>query len=113
MTRGKVIIKDRVFSVTINGKNDCVIMTDDEALLVKMKFASSNEFEMWDMTERHCMLPRHLHKLQRQADIMPEGVTWTGDKPPSETWVKGVGPGSFGGAAQIIWEFDDLMEMEC
>ena len=113
MARGKIIKEDKVFSVTINGKNDCVIMTDDEALLVKMKFASSDQFEMWDMTERHGMLPRHLHKLQRQADTMPPGVTWTGDKPPSQTWVKGVGPGSFGGAAEILWEFEDLMAMEC
>ena len=40
-------MEDKVFSVTINGKNDCVIMTDDESLLVKMKFASSDQFEMW------------------------------------------------------------------
>ena len=46
-----------------NGKNDCVIMTDDE-LLVKMKFAPYDEFEMYDMTERF-LYTRHLHKLQR------------------------------------------------
>ena len=36
---------------------------------------------------------------------------WLGDKPSSETWVKGVGPGFFGGAAHMIWEFEDLMAM--
>lgn len=102
-------MQSKVWSVTIEGKNDCVIMTESEVTLVVLKFG--NDIEITNMTERHGMKPEHLHKLQRQADIMPEGVTWTGDKPPSETWVKGIGPGQFGGAAHIIWEFDDLMAM--
>ena len=100
-----------VCSVTFDGKNDCVSMTEFEAMSVKLKFSGDPYFEMWDMTERHGMKPEYLHKLQREQDSMPEGVTWTGDKPPSETWIKGIGPGSFGGATHMIWEFDDLMAM--
>ena len=100
-----------VWSVTIDGKNDCVVMTEPQAMLVKMKFVGVNNIEMYNMTERHGMKPMHLHKLQRDADSMPPGVKWLGDKPPSETWVKGVGPGSFVGAAHMIWEFEDLMAM--
>lgn len=103
-------MEKRVWSVTINGKNDCVSMTEFEAMAVKLKF-SGKEFKMYDMTDRHGMKPEHLHKLQREQDSMPDGVTWTGDKPPSQTWIKGIGPGSFGGSAHMIWEFDDLMAM--
>ena len=42
---------DKVWSVTIDGKNDCVVMTEFEALNVKLKF-SDEDFEMYDMTER-------------------------------------------------------------
>ena len=40
-----------VWSVT-DGKNDCVVMTDAEAMLVKMKFVGVNDIEMYNMTER-------------------------------------------------------------
>lgn len=100
---------ERVYSVTINGKNDCVIMTEEEASLITLKFEGVTEFEMYDMTARHGMLPKHLHKLQREQDSMPQGVTWLGEKPPSQTWVKGIGPGQFGGASKMIWEFEDLI----
>lgn len=98
---------DKVWSVTIKGKNDCVVMTDAEAMLIKMKFMPN--IEMYDMTERHGMKPEHLHKMHRLQDTMPDNVTWTGDLPPSQTWVKGIGPGQFGGAAHMIWEFEDLI----
>ena len=101
----------KVWSVTIDGKNDCVSMTEFEAMTVKLKFSGDPYFEMYDMTERHGMKPEHLHKLHRLQDTMPDNVTWTGDKPPSETWIKGIGPGSFGGAAHVVWEYDDLMAM--
>ena len=97
----------KVWSVTIKGKNDCVVMTEAEAMMIKMKYMPN--IEMYDMTERHGMKPIHLHKLQREQDSMPDGVTWMGKVPPSQTWVKGVGPGQFGGAAHMIWEFEDLI----
>ena len=86
------------------------MLTDFEAMQVKMKFMP--DIEMYDMTERHGMKPAYLHKEFRMQDTMPPGVTWLGDKPPSQTYVKGVGPGMWGGAAKMMWEFKDLMEME-
>ena len=64
------------------------------------------------MTERHGMTVSHLHKEHRMQDVMPENVTWVGDRPPSQTYIKGVGPGMFGGAAKMMWEFQDLMDMD-
>lgn len=103
---------DYVWSVTINGKNDCVILTDAQAMLIKMKFMGTHDIEMYNMTERHGLKVSHLHKEHRMQDVMPEGVTWVGDKPPSQTYIKGVGPGMFGGAAKMMWEFQDLMDMD-
>lgn len=99
----------KVWSVTINGKNDCVIMTEFEAMNVKLKF-SGEDFEMYDMTERHGMKPEHLHKLQRISDAeYYSGCNVKIEHP--EEYVKGVGPGMFGGAARMVWDFDDLMAM--
>lgn len=101
---------DRVYSVTINGKNDCVVMTREEASLVILKFDGAvDSFEMYDMTARHGLLPEFLHKEFRMMDILPDNVTWTGEKPPTQTYVKGIGPGMWGGAAKMVWEFDDLI----
>ena len=46
---------DQVWSVTINGKNDCVVLTDFEAMQVKMKFMP--DIEMFNMTEKHGLKP--------------------------------------------------------
>ena len=43
----------RVYSVTINGKNDCVEMTEQEANVIALKFGK--DIEMYDMTKRHGM----------------------------------------------------------
>lgn len=100
----------QVFSVTINGKNDCVIMTEFEAMTVKMKFSGS-DFEIYNMTERHGMQPQHLHKMARMSDA----EYWRGRNVSiieESKYKKGVGPGAFGGAChKQIWEYDDLMEM--
>lgn len=98
----------KVWSVTINGKNDCVIMTEFEAMQIKLKFEGVCLFEMYDMTERHGMRPEHLHKLERHAQYSDQ-VRWIGKIPE---YKKGVGPGMFGGAAHMIWEYDDLLEMD-
>lgn len=103
-------MEQKVWSITIKGKNDCVALTDFEAMQVKMKFMPN--IEMYDMTERHGMSVLHLHKEHRMQDAMPSGCIWVGDKPPSQTYVKGVGPGMFGGAAKMMWEFQDLMDMD-
>ena len=102
----------KVWSVTINGKNDCVIMTEFEAVQVKLKFVgTANSFEMYDMTARHGMKPQHLHKLARMADADLQGpnITYMGKEEPV---IKGVGIGAFGGASnKTVWDFTDLMEM--
>lgn len=102
----------KVWSVTINGKNDCVIMTEFEAVQVKLKFVgTANSFEMYDMTDRHGMKPQHLHKLARMADADLQGpnITYMGKEEPV---IKGVGIGAFGGASnKTVWDFTDLMEM--
>ena len=41
-----------VWSVTTNGKNDCVVMSDAEVMLVKLKFTGTHNIEMYNMTER-------------------------------------------------------------
>ena len=107
---GTKSLETKVWSVTIKGQNDCVVLTDFEAMQVKMKFMP--DIEMYNMTERHRFKVAYLHKEQRMQDIMPENVTWVGDKPPSQTYIKGVGPGMFGGAAKMMWEFQDLMDMD-
>lgn len=96
----------KVWSVTINAKNDCVVMTEFEAMQIKLKFEGVCDFEMYDMTERHGMRPEHLHKLERHNQY--SNCIWTGKKPE---YKKGVGPGIFGGAAHMIWEYEDLLEM--
>ena len=99
----------RVYSVTIGGANDCVVMTESEASMIALKFSHLSTFEMYDMTKRHGMKPEHLHKLARQEQLV-DNIAWIG---PLPTVVKGKGTGKFGGAAHdIIWEFQDLMEMK-
>jgi hypothetical protein len=98
----------RVYSVTINGANDCVVMTEAESSMIALKFADASQFEMYDMTKRHGMKPEHLHKLARQEQLV-EKLTWLG---PMPTYKKGIGSGKFGGAAHLNWEFQDLMEMK-
>lgn len=89
----------KVWSVTINGKNDCVIMDDAQAMIIKMKYMP--DIEIYDMTERHGMKPQHLHKLLRkeQAEFIERHHTIT----------KGIGTGQYGGAAPVCWEFEDLV----
>lgn len=102
---------DKVWSVTIAGKNDCVVMTEFEAMQVKLKFSGDDaQFEMYDMTERHGMKPEHLHKLQRMTDAERFGPSVTVLE--ESKYTKGVGPGAFGGAChKQLWEYDDLMAM--
>ena len=100
---------NKVWSVTIKGKNDCVVMTDEEAAVITLKFAPN--IEIYDMTERHGMKPEHLHKMARMTDAeyyKNSNVTIIEES----NYTKGVGPGSFGGAChKQIWEYEDLMAM--
>lgn len=102
--------EDRVYSVTINGKNDCVVMTEFESSLITLKYAGVSEFEMVDMTERHGIKPLHLHKLEREQYYPSPDVNWIWNGPlPQAPYIKGKGPGQYGGAAHTVWEFDDLI----
>lgn len=103
---------DKVWSVTINGKNDCVTMTEFEAMQIKLKFSGTvHDFEMYDMTKRHGMKPEHLHKMARMFDA----EYYKGSKVTiveESNYTKGIGPGMFGGAChKTLWEFEDLMAM--
>ena len=46
----------KVWSVTINGQNDCVVMTETEAAMVTLKF--SGDPEIYDMIETSWYEPR-------------------------------------------------------
>ena len=98
----------QVFSITIRGKNDCVCMTAEQSLIVALKYGK--ECEMYNMTERHNLKPEHLHKLERSQYHPTEDDcwSWAGPLPPAP-YVKGKGPGVWGGGAHVVWEFDDLM----
>lgn len=91
-----------VWSVTICGKNDCVIMTEEEASVIAMKYGK--DVEMYDMTKRHGMRPEHLHKVQRyeQREWADRGVSFS----------KGIKTGQFGGAAPVDWTYDDLLAVK-
>ncbi len=86
-----------VWSVTINGQNDCVVMTDFEAMQVKMKFAPN--IMMHNMTEIHGMLPQHLHKLDRKRMAASPSMCWANQADKT------------GMALSVIWEYEDLMAM--
>ena len=93
----------RVYSVTIGSKNDCVVMTEGEAMLLKMKYEGCiDTFEMYDMTKRHGMKPKYLHKLQREQDSSDlDGLMRSCGLDKTQ---------HFGGAnAKVLWEFDDLI----
>jgi len=41
----------KVYSISINGKNDCVILDEEEAALIKLKYMPN--IRMYDMTKLH------------------------------------------------------------
>ena len=90
---------EQVYSVTINGLNDCVVMTQEQSLMVQLKY--SPNIEIHNMTERHGILPQHLHKLQRYESAH---LTHIGHP---QLVVKGTHIGIFGAAG---WSFEDLMK---
>tara|TARA_B100001057_G_scaffold435739_1_gene466285 strand:+ start:24 stop:338 length:315 start_codon:yes stop_codon:yes gene_type:complete len=102
--------KKEVWSVTIDGKNDCVVLDEFEAMQVKIKF--SPDVEMYNMTKRFGMQPEHLHKEERMQYYPQEHDNWIWSGPlPQPPYKKGQGPGMYGGAAKMVWEYEDLMAM--
>jgi hypothetical protein len=74
---------EKVYNVTVNGKHDCVVMTELQALLVTLKFGKN--IKIYDMTKRHGLKPAYLHKQER---IKGRDMT------------------------KILYNFDELMEMK-
>ena len=74
---------EKVYNVTVNGKHDCVIMTESQALLVTLKFGKN--IKIHDMTTRHGLKPEYLHKQER---IRGQDLT------------------------KVLYNFDELMEMK-
>jgi hypothetical protein len=55
--------QERLFSLSIDGKDDFVIMTEGEAMLLKIKETGGTRgFEMYDMTERYGFTPDQWRK---------------------------------------------------
>ena len=91
----------KVYSVTICGKNDCVSMTEEEASIIALKYGK--HVAMYDMTKRHGVKPEYLHKQTRfeQREWADRGVSFS----------KGIGTGIYGGAAPVNWTFEDLINV--
>jgi|TARA_B110000037_G_scaffold181956_1_gene209374 hypothetical protein len=96
---------DKVWNVSINGKTDCVIMNDAEAMMVKMKFMP--DITMYDMTELHDMKPEHLHKINR-SEALGSDVRLMWMKHALETNVLGGKPGTY---VKECWDYKTLINM--
>lgn len=59
--------EQRVYNVTIDGKNDFVIMTEGELMITKMKHMPN--FQMQDLTESHGITAKYVYKIKKE---MPE-----------------------------------------
>jgi len=92
----------KVWSVTIDGKNDCVVMTDEEAMIITLKF--SPDIQIVDMTTKHGIKPEHLHQVNRKQQLE--------DERRNIFYEKWEGIGGFGGYAKVDWTFEDLLAME-
>ena len=91
---------NKVWSVTINGQNDCVVMSDEEAALVTLKFAPN--IDIHDMTTKHGMTPEFMQTLTRNNQLEVKGTLLE----------KYAEAGIFGAFVKQNWTFKDLLEME-
>jgi len=97
----------KVWSVTIKGKNDTVVMTDEQAMIVKMKFAPN--IDMHDLTTLHGLTPAHLHKIERNKSFANEDKSLLWMKNRLEMGVYGGWPGEY---EKAVWEYQDLINMK-
>tara|TARA_B100001057_G_scaffold498665_1_gene606468 strand:- start:1629 stop:1919 length:291 start_codon:yes stop_codon:yes gene_type:complete len=93
---------NKVWSVTINGQNDCVVMTDEQAMVITLKF--SPDIQIIDMTEKHGMTPEHMQKADRQQQLEEYGRDMFFEK-----WE---GVGGFNHYVKADWTFEKLLAME-
>ena len=89
----------QVYSVTINGKHDCVVMTEEQSLMVQLKY--SPDIEIHNLTERHGILPEHLHKLERYESAHLQYINH-----PQLV----IRSSNSAATADVSWEFEDLMK---
>jgi hypothetical protein len=87
----------KVWNIIIGKKMDCVIMTDAEAMQVKMKFMPN--VEMTDMTTLHNINPEMFHKAEREKELVKQ-------EPRAYVLFDAV-PVQY----KTTWTFDSLMEM--
>lgn len=88
---------DKVYSVTINGKNDCVIMSEEEAIMVKIKYMP--DIRMYDMTALHGYDAESYKKSEREEQLSRLDYT-------KELVLDGV---KWNGAVKTTWTAEDLL----
>lgn len=88
----------KVWNVTIGKKMDCVIMTDFEAMQVKMKFMPN--INMTDMTTAHNIQPDMFNKSARESQLLDDYPFSFSKQYDYEKW-----------RYKTTWTFESLMEM--
>ena len=91
----------KVWSIRIKGKMDCVVLNDEEAMIVKMKFMP--DIQMYDMTTLHNIKPEHLHKVNR-GEALEKDIHLLWIKNSLETGVLGGKPGEY---VKESWYFNN------
>lgn len=88
----------KVWSITMGSKMDCVIMTDFEAMQVKMKFMP--DIDMTDMTTTHNLRPELFNKAQREQQLLDDHLSEFACQYEYEKW-----------RYKTNWTFESLMAM--
>lgn len=88
----------KVWAVKIDGKMDCVVMTDFQAMQVKMKFTNVT---LTDMTTKHNIKPEMFNKPQRESQLLDYNPFAFDTQYEYEKW-----------RAKATWTFESLMEMK-
>lgn len=89
----------KVWNVTIGRQKDCVIMTDFEAMQVKMKFMPN--ISMTDMTVLHNLTPESFNKENREYQLTQEDPLSLNKLYENDKW-----------RHKATWTFESLMEMK-
>ena len=82
-------------------------MTDEQAMIVKMKFMP--DIEMHDLTTLHGLSPEHLHKIERNTTFRENERDLLWMKNSLEMGVYGGWPGEY---EKAVWEYQDLIDMK-
>lgn len=98
---------EQVWSITIKGKTDCVILDESQAMIVKMKFMP--DIQMHNLTELHGMKPSYLHKIERKKSLDNDSRALIWMKAAYESGGMGGWPGEY---EKPHWEYQDLIDMK-